>query len=112
MLVGRDTRASGRELEHAFASGVASAGGHAVLAGMEVEEEIDERALERGPSALVDREAGTRDLGTGCEVEHAERLGDLPVRPLALGRIEHAEIAVMVGRSQPYHDLRVGRCHV
>ena len=34
MLVGRDTRASGRELEHAFASGVASAGGHAVLAGV------------------------------------------------------------------------------
>ncbi len=34
VLVGRDTRASGRELEHAFASGVASAGGHAVLAGV------------------------------------------------------------------------------
>ena len=34
MLIGRDTRASGRELERAFASGVASAGGHAVLAGV------------------------------------------------------------------------------
>ena len=34
MLVGRDTRASGRELERAFASGVASAGGYAVLAGV------------------------------------------------------------------------------
>jgi phosphoglucosamine mutase len=34
VLIGRDTRASGRELEHAFASGVASAGGHAVLAGI------------------------------------------------------------------------------
>jgi phosphoglucosamine mutase len=34
VLVGRDTRASGRELERAFASGVASAGGHAVLAGV------------------------------------------------------------------------------
>jgi phosphoglucosamine mutase len=34
VLVGRDTRASGRELERAFASGVASAGGHAVLAGI------------------------------------------------------------------------------
>jgi phosphoglucosamine mutase len=34
VLVGRDTRASGRELEHAFASGIASAGGHAVLAGV------------------------------------------------------------------------------
>src|SRR5580765_4716346 len=34
VLIGRDTRASGRELERAFASGVASAGGHAVLAGV------------------------------------------------------------------------------
>ncbi|MER3412520.1 MAG: phosphoglucosamine mutase, partial [Thermoleophilia bacterium] len=33
VLIGRDTRESGRALEHAFASGVASAGGHAVLAG-------------------------------------------------------------------------------
>jgi len=34
VLIGRDTRASGRELEHAFASGVASAGGNAMLAGV------------------------------------------------------------------------------
>ena len=34
VLVGRDTRASGRPLERAFASGVASAGGNAVLAGV------------------------------------------------------------------------------
>jgi phosphoglucosamine mutase len=34
VFIGRDTRASGRELEHAFASGVASAGGNAVLAGV------------------------------------------------------------------------------
>src|SRR5262245_56057660 len=34
VLIGRDTRESGRELERAFASGVASAGGHAVLAGV------------------------------------------------------------------------------
>ena len=34
VLIGRDTRASGRELERAFASGVASAGGNAVLAGV------------------------------------------------------------------------------
>ena len=34
ILVGRDTRASGRELEDAFARGVASAGGTAVLAGV------------------------------------------------------------------------------
>jgi phosphoglucosamine mutase len=34
VFVGRDTRASGPELENAFASGVASAGGSAVLAGV------------------------------------------------------------------------------
>jgi phosphoglucosamine mutase len=34
VLIGRDTRASGRELERAFASGVASAGGNALLAGV------------------------------------------------------------------------------
>src|SRR5881409_3432473 len=34
VFIGRDTRASGRELERAFASGVASAGGNAVLAGI------------------------------------------------------------------------------
>jgi phosphoglucosamine mutase len=34
VLIGRDTRASGRELERAFASGVASAGGNAMLAGI------------------------------------------------------------------------------
>jgi phosphoglucosamine mutase len=34
VLIGRDTRGSGKELERAFASGVASAGGHAMLAGM------------------------------------------------------------------------------
>src|SRR5712691_9845905 len=34
VLIGRDTRASGRELERTFASGVASAGGNALLAGV------------------------------------------------------------------------------
>jgi len=34
VFIGRDTRASGRELEEAFARGVASAGGSAVLAGV------------------------------------------------------------------------------
>src|SRR5438552_18945442 len=34
VFVGRDTRASGVELEEAFARGVASAGGNAVLAGV------------------------------------------------------------------------------
>src|SRR6202795_1988282 len=34
VFVGRDTRASGEELEEAFGRGVASAGGSAVLAGV------------------------------------------------------------------------------
>src|SRR4051794_41746473 len=34
VFIGRDTRGSGPELERAFASGVASAGGNAVLAGV------------------------------------------------------------------------------
>jgi phosphoglucosamine mutase len=34
VFVGRDTRASGRELEEAFAAGVVSAGGSAILAGV------------------------------------------------------------------------------
>ena len=34
VFIGRDTRASGVELEEAFARGVASAGGSAVLAGV------------------------------------------------------------------------------
>jgi phosphoglucosamine mutase len=34
VFVGRDTRGSGIELEHAFATGVASAGAHAVLGGV------------------------------------------------------------------------------
>src|SRR3954452_13680610 len=34
VFIGRDTRASGEELAEAFARGVASAGGHAVLAGV------------------------------------------------------------------------------
>jgi phosphoglucosamine mutase len=34
VLIGRDTRGTGPELERAFASGAASAGGHAVLAGI------------------------------------------------------------------------------
>src|SRR4051812_47572156 len=34
VFIGRDTRASGEELADAFARGVASAGGHAVLAGV------------------------------------------------------------------------------
>ena len=51
-----------------------------VLAGVDVEEPVDERTLEGRPGALVDREAGARDLRAAGVVEDAERLAELPVR--------------------------------
>ena len=53
--------------------------GHAVLARVEVEEEVDERALERRASAAIDREPGAGDLGARGEVDHAQGLAHLPV---------------------------------
>ena len=43
-------------------------------------------ALERRPGALVDREAGARDLGAAGVVDDVERLAELPVRPAGPGR--------------------------
>ena len=59
--------------------------GEAVLAGVDVEEPVDQGALERGAGALVDREARAGDLRAARQVDDVERLGDLPVR-LALPR--------------------------
>ena len=60
--------------------------GHAVLAGVDVEEPVDQRALEPRPGALVDREAGAGDLRAARQVDDVERLGDLPVGLPAPGR--------------------------
>ena len=46
-----------------------------------VEEEVDEGALQAGPGTAVDGEARPGDLGAALELEDAEALGDLPVRP-------------------------------
>ena len=68
-------------------AGIDEAGGKdfdvAVLAGVEVEHEVGEGALEAGAGAELQDEAGAGDLGGALEVEDAERFADLPVR---LGR--------------------------
>ena len=60
--------------------------GEAVLARVDVEEPVDQAALERGAGALVDGEAGAGDLGAAGVVDDAERLADLPVRLARPGR--------------------------
>ena len=54
--------------------------GVAVLAGVQVEHEVGQRAFEAGSLAEVDDEARAGDLGGALEVEDAEALADLPVR--------------------------------
>ena len=101
VFVGRDTRASGPELEEAFAAGVASAGGTAVLAGVLPTPAV---ALLRLDLAAVisashnppeyngvkffDREG--RKLTDAAE-EEIEALLDAPV--LAGGEIDRVEVA-------------------
>ena len=53
--------------------------GHAVLAGVDVEEPVDEGALERGAGTLVDREARAGDLRAAGVVDDVEGFGELPV---------------------------------
>ena len=82
--------------------------GHAVLGDVDVEEPVDQRPLERGTRALVDREAGAGDLRAAGQVDDVERLGDLPVGPpsprLAAGGRVRADLAVarlLDGSSSP-----------
>ena len=51
----------------------------AVLAGVEVEHEVDQRPLEQGPGPEVDREAGAGELGAAFEIQDAERRPEVPV---------------------------------
>ena len=53
--------------------------GVAVLAGVEVEHEVGEGALEACSRAEVDDEAGAGDFGGAVEVEDVEGLAELPV---------------------------------
>jgi phosphoglucosamine mutase len=104
VFIGRDTRASGRELERAFASGVASAGGNAVLAGVLPTPAVALLALDLGAviSAshnppeyngvkLFDRSG--RKL-TDAQEEEIEALLDAPPRNEEMGRIDDLEVAV------------------
>jgi phosphoglucosamine mutase len=102
VLVGRDTRASGRELERSFASGVASVGGHAVLAGVLPTPAVALLALDLGAviSAshnppeyngvkLFDGEGGK--LSDAAE-EEIESLLDEPPRDAEVGSIDNLEV--------------------
>ena len=60
--------------------------GHAVLAAVDVQEPVDEDALQCRSVADVDREAGAAHLGTAHQVDQAELLGELPVRPPMVAR--------------------------
>jgi phosphoglucosamine mutase len=102
VLIGRDTRESGRELERAFASGVASAGGHAVLAGVLPTPAVALLSLDLGAviSAshnppeyngvkLFDGEGGK--LSDAAE-EEVEALLDEPPRAAEQGSIDNLEV--------------------
>ena len=63
----------------------------AVLLGVHVEHEADQRALQPRPRAHVDGKARAGELGRAFEIENAEGFADLPVR---LGReIEFLRLA-------------------
>ena len=104
VFIGRDTRASGRELEHAFASGVASAGGNAVLAGVLPTPAVALLALDLGAVItashnppeyngvkLFDR-AGQKL--TDAAEEEIEALVEAPPRDPEHGRIDNVEVAM------------------
>jgi phosphoglucosamine mutase len=104
VFIGRDTRASGRELERAFASGVASAGGHAVLAGVLPTPAVALLALDVGAVISASHnppeyngvklfDKSGRKL-TDVEEEAIEALLDAPPRDPDRGRIDDLEVAV------------------
>ncbi len=104
VFIGRDTRASGPELERAFASGVASAGGNAVIAGVLPTPAVALLALDLGivisashnpPEyngvKFFDRDG--RKL-TDVQEEEIEALLDSPPENQDQGRIDGLEVAV------------------
>jgi phosphoglucosamine mutase len=104
VIVGRDTRASGKELEQAFASGVASVGGNAVLAGVLPTPAVALLTMDLGAviSAshnppeyngvkLFDRDG--RKLTDEAEAEIEGLLAEPPRDP-ELGRVDNLEVAM------------------
>ena len=104
VFIGRDTRASGRDLEHAFASGVASAGGNAILAGVLPTPAVALLALDLGVVISASHNPpeynGVKFFhGTGRKLTDAEEeeietlLDDRQLNP-EQGRIDNLEVAV------------------
>src|SRR4051812_24658773 len=104
VFIGRDTRASGRELERAFASGVASAGGHAVLAGVLPTPAVALLRLRLGvvisashnPPEYNGVKFFTHDGSklTDADEEAIEALLEAPPQNADEGRIDDLEVAV------------------
>jgi len=104
VFIGRDTRGSGRELEFAFASGVASAGGNAVLAGVLPTPAVALLALDLGVVISASHnppeyngvkffDGNGRKLTDAQEEEIESLLGAAPSNEDA-GRIDDLEVAV------------------
>ena len=114
VFVGRDTRGTGPELERAFASGVASAGGHAVLAGVLPTPAVALLALDLGAVISAShnppqyngvkffRKDGSK-LGDEDE-EAIEALLDAPPNEPERGQVDTLEVAV-----DSYLDLVIER---
>jgi phosphoglucosamine mutase len=104
VFIGRDTRASGHELERAFASGVASAGGNAVLAGVLPTPAVALLALDLGVVISASHNPPeyngvkffhkTGRKLTDAEEEEIEALLGSPPRNPEQGRIDDLEVAV------------------
>jgi phosphoglucosamine mutase len=102
VFIGRDTRASGAELEDAFARGVASAGGSAVLAGVVPTPAVALLGLDLGVVISASHnppeyngvkffDRNGRKLSDAAE-EEIEALLDAP--PRGGGEIDHVDVAV------------------
>jgi phosphoglucosamine mutase len=104
VFVGRDTRASGPDLERAFASGVASAGGNAVLAGVLPTPAVALLSLDLG--AVISASHNPPEYNgvklfdrsgqklTDSDEEEIEALLDSPPRNPEDGRIDNVEVAI------------------
>jgi phosphoglucosamine mutase len=101
VFVGRDTRASGVELEEALARGIASAGGNAVLAGVLPTPAVALLALDVGAVITASHNPPEYN-GVKFFDEHGQKLTDaseeeiealLGAEPTGGGAIDHVEIA-------------------
>ncbi len=104
VLIGRDTRGSGPELERAFASGVASAGGNAMLAGVLPTPAVALLALDLGAVISASHNPpeyngvklfdGDGQKLTDQAEEEIEALIGEPPRNAELGEIDNLTVAV------------------